>query len=347
MIAVTLAARLRAAAGASRYRFEGGFSSAKGEGIAARIPFRLSPAFESRREMTIRTPWLGILCGLLTAVIWGVQAVVSRHAMLTGLTPADVTILRFVTAAAVLLPWALRHMRPFPVGALGWRRAWVMALLVGPLYSLLLVGGAYFAPALHNSIISPGLIPVFTALLVFLVTGERAGRMRLIGLGIIVAGIAIFSRDALAMASSRPDAWIGDLLFVLVAFLWSIFGLLARRWGASSLEITATSCLLAVPLLAVIALALPVNMTRVPFAELLLQAFYQGVLVGVVALYLYARTVATLGAARTTLFLPLVPIVTAAASALLLAESPSPMELVGMAAVVTGMLVAFRSPSVG
>ena len=35
------------------------------------------------------------------------------------------------------------------------------------------------------------------------------------------------------------------------------------------------------------------------------------------------------------------------ASALLLAESPSPTELVGMAVVVTGMLVAFRSPSVG
>ena len=297
--------------------------------------------------MTTRTQWLGVLCGLLTTVIWGVQAVVSRHAMLVDMTPADVTILRFVSAAAVLLPWALRHMRPFPVGSLGWPRAWVMALLIGPLYSLILVGGAHFAPALHSSIISPGLIPVFTALLVFLVTGERAGRMRLTGLGIIVAGIAIFSRDALAMAPSRPDAWIGDLLFMLVALLWSIFGLLARRWGASSLEITASSCLLAVPLLGVVALTLPINMMRVPFAELLLQAFYQGVLVGVVALYLYARAVATLGAAKATLFLPLVPLVTAAASALLLAESPSQMELVGMAVVVAGMLVAFRSPSVG
>ena len=101
------------------------------------------------------------------------------------------------------------------------------------------------------------------------------------------------------------------------------------------------------PLLGVVALTLPINMMRVPFAELLLQAFYQGVLVGVVALYLYARAVATLGAAKATLFLPLVPLVTAAASALLLAESPSQMELVGMAVVVAGMLVAFRSPSVG
>ena len=297
--------------------------------------------------MTSRAQWLGILCGLLTAVIWGVQSVVSRHAMLIDLTPADVTILRFVSAAAVLLPWALRHMRPFPVGSLGWPRAWVMALLIGPLYSLILVGGVHFAPALHSSIISPGLIPVFTALLIFLVTGERAGRMRLIGLGIIVIGIGVFSRDALAMAPSRPNAWVGDLLFVLIAFLWSIFGLLARRWGASSLEITAASCILSVPLLAIVALALPIHMARVTFAEILLQALYQGVLVGVVALYLYARTVATLGAAKATLCLPLVPIATAAASALLLAETPSPAEIVGMAIVVTGMLIAFRSPSTG
>lgn len=297
--------------------------------------------------MTSRAQWLGILCGLLTAIIWGVQSVVSRHAMLIDLTPADVTILRFTSAAAVLLPWALRHMRPFPVGSLGWPRAWVMALLIGPLYSLILVGGAAFAPALHSSIISPGLIPVFTALLIFLVTGERAGRMRLIGLGIIVLGIGIFSRDALAMTPSRPDAWIGDLLFVLIAFLWAIFGLLARRWGVSSLEVTAASCLLSVPLLAIVALALPIHMSRAPFVELLLQALYQGVLVGVVALYLYARSVATLGAARATLFLPLVPVATAAASALLLAELPSPTEIVGMGIVVSGMLIAFRSPSVG
>ena len=297
--------------------------------------------------MTTRAQWLVILCGLLTAMIWGVQSVVSRHAMLIDLTPADVTILRFVSAAAVLLPWALRHMRPFPVGSLGWPRAWGMALLIGPLYSLILVAGASFAPALHSSIISPGLIPVFTALLIFLVTGERAGRMRLIGLGIIVLGIGIFSRDALAMTPSRPDAWIGDLLFVLIAFLWAIFGLLARRWNVSSLEVTAASCILSVPLLVVVALVLPIHMARAPFAELLLQALYQGVLVGVVALYLYARSVETLGAARATLFLPLVPIATAAASALLLAEVPSPTEIVGMAIVVAGMLIAFRSPSVG
>jgi len=297
--------------------------------------------------MSSRTQWLGILCGLATMVIWGVQSVVSRHAMLVGLSPADVTILRFLAASAVLLPWALKNMRPFPVGSIGWGRAGIIALLIGPLYSMLLVGGASFAPALHSSIISPGLIPVFTALAVFLVTGERAGRMRLLGLGVLVIGIAIFSRDALAVTAARPDAWIGDLLFVLVALLWTIFGVLARRWQLNSIEITAASCLLSVPLLPLLVLTLPVNLVHVPLPEILLQAVYQGVLVGVVALYLYTRSVEMLGAGRATLFLPLVPVVTATTSALLLAESPTTTELIGMAVVITGMLIAFRSPSAG
>ena len=297
--------------------------------------------------MVFRTQWLGILCGLACAVIWGVQAVVSRHAMLVGLTPGDVAILRFVAASAVLLPWALKNVRPFPVGRLGWRRGWLMAVLIGPLYSMILVGGAYFAPALHSSIISPGLIPVFTALLVAIVVGERPGPLRLAGLVVIVLGIAVFSRDALLSVPSRPDAWIGDLLFVLIAVLWSVFGLLARRWGANSMEITVASCILSLPLLGIIAVAMPIHMASVPAGELLLQALYQGVLVGAVALYLYARSVEALGAACATLFLPLVPVITASCSALLLSEAPTPTEMVGMAIVVTGMLIAFRSPSTG
>ena len=137
------------------------------------------------------------------------------------------------------------------------------------------------------------------------------------------------------------------LLFVLIAMMWSVFGLQARRWGASSIEVTVASCVLALPLLGIVAVALPVHMAQVPLTEVLLQAVYQGVLVGVVALYLYARTVAMLGAARATLFLPLVPVVTASCSALLLAEYPSPAEIAGMAVVISGMLVAFRSPSTG
>lgn len=186
----------------------------------------MSPAAPASSRLAI-----GFACGILAAAIWGVQAVVSRQSVADGLSAGDVTILRFLAAALVLLPFAIRRLKPFPVGRLGWKKALILTAIVGPSYSLILVGGAHFAPALHSSVISPGLIPVATALLAVLVLGERISRLRVIGLSIIVAGIVVFSFEAIANTPTREGAWIGDLLFVLIALLWSVFGLLARRWG--------------------------------------------------------------------------------------------------------------------
>lgn len=294
---------------------------------------------------TPQRSWLGFACGVLAAVIWGVQAVVSRQSVADGLTTADVTILRFAAAALVLLPFALRRMRPFPVGRLGWRRALILTAIVGPSYSMVLVGGAHFAPALHSSVISPGLIPICTALFAWIVFGERASPVRLIGLGVIVLGIAVFSLDALANTPTREGAWIGDLLFVLIAILWSAFGVLCRRWKADAVDVTMATCLLSVPLLPVVALVMPVQMAQAELAAIALQAVFQGLLVGAVALFLYTQAVTLLGAARAALFLPLVPVVTALSGTLFLGESPSVTEMAGMALAVIGMTLAFRARS--
>ncbi|WP_147283629.1 DMT family transporter [Bosea caraganae] len=290
--------------------------------------------------------WLGFACGAGAALIWGVQAVVSRQSVADGLTAADVSILRFLAAGLVLLPFALRRLRPFPVGRLGWKRALILTALIGPFYSAILVGGAHFAPALHSSVISPGLIPVCTALFAWWVFGEKPGPGRLAGLGVIVLGVALFSLEALGSAPARPGAWIGDLLFVSIAVLWASFGLLARRWGADAIEVTMATCLLSVPLLPVMALLMPVNLAHVAWPAIVLQALYQGVIVGAAALFLYAQAIALLGAGRAALFLPLVPGVTALSGFLLLGERASMTEIAGMALAIAGMVIALRSRSV-
>ncbi len=289
--------------------------------------------------------WLGCLCGAGAALIWGVQAVVSRQSVADGLTAADVSILRFIAAALVLLPFALRRLRPFPVGKLGWKRALVLTALIGPSYSMILVGGAHFAPALHSSVISPGLIPVCTALLAWWILGERAGHGLLLGLGVIVLGVMLFSLEALGNTPTREGAWIGDLLFVLIALLWATFSLLARRWRADAVEVTMATCLLSVPLLPLVALLLPVNLGQVGWGPILLQAVYQGVIVGAGALFLYAQAIVLLGAGRAALFLPLVPAVTALSGYLLLGERASPTEIAGMALAICGMVIALRARS--
>ncbi|MDP3601420.1 MAG: DMT family transporter [Bosea sp. (in: a-proteobacteria)] len=297
-----------------------------------------APAAQARRRL-----WLGIGCGLLTSLIWGVQSVVSRQSVADGLSAADVTILRFVVASLILLPLARRRMRPFPVGALGWRRALILTALAGAPYALVLVGGATFAPALHASVIVPGLIPVMTVALAFLVLGERPGPLRLLGLALVLAGIGAFGWQAFGESGAGANAWIGDLFFVTNAVMWSVFGLLALRWRTDAIDVTIATCLLSLLILPVFAATMPIRLGEVAWSAIALQALYQGALVGVGALFLYTKSVELLGAGRATLFLPLNPVVTALAAILLLGEYPSPVEIAGMVLVIAGMSVALRA----
>lgn len=288
---------------------------------------------------------LGLGCGLLAALIWGGQSVVSRQSVADGLTATDVTILRFGVAALIVLPFAWRRMRPFPVGRLGWRRAIVLTLMVGAPYSLLLITGSAFAPALHTSVISPGLMPVFTALFAWLLLGEKPGRQRLAGLGVLVAGIALFAWATLAGGPSLRTTWIGDLCFAGTALIWSLFGLLARRWNVAAIDVTIVTCLLSVLLLPILPLVTQTRLGEAAIGPILLQGLYQGALVGIGALFFYAQAITYLGAARAVLFTPLVPAVTAVAAWVLLGESIAPLEALGMTIAITGMVVALRAPS--
>jgi drug/metabolite transporter (DMT)-like permease len=201
----------------------------------------------------------GIACGLATSLVWGVQSVVSRQSVADGLTAADVTMLRFCVASLLLLPIALKRMRPFPVGQLGWGRALILTVLAGAPYALVLVTGAAFAPALHSSTITPGLIPVLTVGFAYAFAGERPGAARIIGLAIVLAGIAAFSWEGFGELRPGEQVWIGDLIFMLNALMWTAFGLLARRWRADPIDVTIATCLLSLLVLPVFALTLPIR----------------------------------------------------------------------------------------
>jgi drug/metabolite transporter (DMT)-like permease len=286
-----------------------------------------------------RTLWLGIACGTACAAIWGVQAVVSRQSVIDGLTALDVVSLRFVVASLLLLPAALRR-RPFPVGPLGWRRAVIVTLLAGASYSVLLVGGIAFTPALHGAVVAQGLIPVFATLIGLLFLGDRPRAGKLGCLALVLAGIALFGWEGF-VGTANEGAWRGHLLFALGAVMWAGFGALTTRWRLHPVATTATVSILSLPMLPVFALVLPMHLTRVGIGPILLQTLYQGVAVGVVSLVLYSRTVALVGPVGASMFITLVPVTACLAAIPVLGEWPTGFELAGMTAVIAGLMLSF------
>jgi drug/metabolite transporter (DMT)-like permease len=272
------------------------------------------------------------------------QSVISRQAIVDNLTAADVTFLRFLVTGLLVSLIALRQ-RPAVVGRLGWPRALVLTLLAGAPYSLVLVGGLNFAPALHHAVITPGLIPLFSMVLAAIVFGERSSATKWTGIVLIVFGTAAFSWQALANAPMREGAWRGDVLFVVAALMWAVFGLLSRQWNADPVETTVSIGVLSLLSVPIWAFAMPMQLAEASLRAILLQALYQGVIVGVVALFLYARVVALVGAVQAALFLPVVPCVVAIGGWFVLGERPSAWELLGMLIVIVGMIATLRPGS--
>ena len=95
---------------------------------------------------------LAVAAGIAAALLYAGQFVISRWSFQRTLTPWDLAAVRFVVAGSLLLPIVVRHGVRNAAG-IGWRRAIVLATIVGAPYTLILFAGLALAPASHGALI--------------------------------------------------------------------------------------------------------------------------------------------------------------------------------------------------
>ena len=281
---------------------------------------------------------LGAAAAVAAMLIYGGQFVVSRWSMQRTLSPWDLAAVRFTVAGLLCLPFVLRRGAGVSGG-----RLLVLAAAVGAPYTLILFAGLSLAPAAHGAIIVTGGTPVLSALLTWIWLGERPRTTLVAGSLAIVAGLILVSMPGLrAAAGSR--VWLGDLCFAGAGVLWALYTVCARRWQVEPLRVTAAVwalALLYVPLYAVLAGG---RLVQAPRGEIAFQAVYQGVGVAITALVLYSWAIRILGAPVASLFMPLTPVFGVLLAVPILGEVPSAVQVLGMLAVLGGMVVASSRP---
>lgn len=293
-------------------------------------PASAGPALDRRRAV-------GVLCGLLSVILFSSFTLASRLGLSASLTLPDIAALRFGIGGTLLLPVLLRH------GLTGVRRrdAALLALLGGLGFALAAYSGFALAPAAHGAVLLHGTLPLTTLALLGWGARRRRTTVQKLGPAIIAAGILLMALDSWAGASARQ--LLGDGFLLLASLLWSGYGVLSRRLRlppAQGAAIVAVFSMCA--FLPVYALWPGKALFQVAPHELLVQALVQGVLIGAVSIFVYTRAVASLGPATTALFTAAVPCVTTLAAIPLLSEHPSVTGIAGVAAVTCGMIVSLR-----
>ncbi|MFD1951574.1 DMT family transporter [Sphingomonas arantia] len=297
-----------------------------------------SPSAQNAQASQLRAGWA---YGLLAAVIWGGYLAVSRHGIAAGLGAADLAFIRYGVAGPLLLPWLLRHS-PLTLAGIGWRQGVVLSLLAGPLFVLVGASGFRFAPLAHGAVIQLGTVTLMSAVLAWLLVGERLSATRILGLGILVAGLAVIAGPSLVAGGS--DAWIGDLLFALAGMMWALFTVLQRQWAVPPLAATAAVSVLSAIIYSPLYLWLhgTTALLRADAVLIAEQILVQGILSGVVALFAFGRAVQILGAGRAALFPALAPAVAIMLGIPLTGEIPDATQIAGLLILSAGLAIAVR-----
>ena len=289
--------------------------------------------------MTAPNLTTGLLAAIGVIFIWSGFIVFSRAGVVSGLTPGDIVALRFAVAGLITLPfawaWWPRHLS-FGTQAL--------LALCGPgfFYSMLMFTGLAKASAAYGGVFSNGSLPIFTMILVLLVSGERPSRPHLIATGVIVTGAALLGWRG--MAESGPDVATGIALFLTASAILSVYIYGVRRWQLTPRQALAVVNIPnAVIFLPLWWLALPSTMAGAEPLTVLLQALFQGLGPGFLALILFSLAAYHLGPGPTSAVSASVPATATLLAIPVLGEIPAPIEWAGIAVVTVGLGMLLRA----
>ena len=300
-------------------------------------PARLSAHRVETGESRLFRTLTGCSLALLAVAVWSGWMVITRVAVTSTLTAEDLAALRFGFAGILLLPVVWR--RGFALDRVGWRGLLVMVLGAGVPYVLLASHGLKLATAAEAGVLIPGTIPLFVALISVVTLHETIGQVARLGLALITAGVVLIVTPALLDAAGWQLAGYG--VCMVSSVLWAAYTIQARRIGLDALHATAIITVISAALfLPIYALLAGEGLRAASWSEIVVQLVYQGPLTGIVALLVYTRAIALLGATRTAAFTALLPLTTLVLGILVLGEWPSLGDRAGAVLAAVGVLLA-------
>jgi len=295
---------------------------------------------EGRRRYAI-----GIVCGISMSAFGAIYTASARYGVLHGLTPYDLTAMRFGVAALLLAP-VFAGMGFVGLGGLGWRRALILTACAGPTFSLLLFTGLRFAPLAHGAVITPATIALVGLILAAIFFRDHPDRNRWMGIVMIIAGLAALGGDGL-LHGSGWQMLAGDLMFIGAGIVWAIFGTLLRHWRVNPMRASAAVAVLSavafIP--CYLAFADLGGWQRAGTGQIVLQLLIQGVLAGFANLVLFAKTVEILGPAIAALFGAMVPALSVLTAIPILGEYPNWLQWSGLIVISIGLALSLVRPS--
>ncbi|MHA2066602.1 MAG: DMT family transporter [Candidatus Thorarchaeota archaeon] len=288
--------------------------------------------------------WLAVLT---ITVLWA-SSLIFAKIVFVELTPITFVALRYTLACPILIPMAhsVRRRQESPDDPRKHWKVLVAAGLAGPFVSQVMQYIGLNMTTASDAVLLLNFTPVFAVILAAVVLDERITVTKLLGLTMATFGaIIIVFNPALVDPLISPTRLIGDIMIIASTFFFAINAIIGKIAvkSVSSVSVTLYSTLSAVPFLwlsAAIFEDLSVLFT------LSLQAWVIVMWIGFVntalAFMLYYESMKHIEASKVQIALNLIGVWGVLLSIPILGEIISPLQILGGAITVIGVIMVQR-----
>jgi drug/metabolite transporter (DMT)-like permease len=284
---------------------------------------------------------------ILVAMFWAGNVVLGRG-IAGAIPPITLNVLRWTIGLGLLLPIAWPHLagkgdilrKHFP-------ELVVLAVPSIAIYNTFIYIGTRTTTAVNAGVIV-GTMPIAILVLASLAGEERLTTRRAVGIAISFAGVVlVIAKSALGVVHGLSFS-SGDLFITGSVISWAVYSILLRRFAIPLGAFALLAVLSAIGL----ALCIPfcawelLQGERILWsAETLAAVVYVGIFPSVIATIFWNSAVAQVGAGAAGVFTNLIPVFSLILAVVLLSESITTFQLVGMGLIFTAIWLVSEQTS--
>lgn len=279
---------------------------------------------------------------VLSSLFWAGNFVLGR-AVKASIPPIGLAFWRWSIALAVMLPFALPHLRAqWPLVRANWRPLAVCGILGVSCFNTFVYIGLHSTPAI-NALLVNSVIPVLIVVLSRMLAYTPVTRLQAGGVALSLAGVVIIICRAdtgllLSLHINRGDLWV---LLAVVSWAFYTFLLRKRPAGLHPLSFLCSIVAIGLCVLAPFYVWEASGGARVG-TDLATcgSILYVGLFPSILAFIFWNQAVGEVGPSKAGLFLHLMPVFGAILSFLFLGESLHLYHLGGMGLIFAGIYLA-------
>lgn len=281
----------------------------------------------------------GHLAAFVTILIWG-TTFISTKVLLRTFTPIEILLIRFLIGYAAL--WCVR---PHRLKVADQKQEWYFAAagLCGITLYYLLENIALTYTLASNVGVIISIAPFFTAIFAWLfLRDKRPGARFFLGFLMAMSGILLLSFGKDTDLQINP---IGDLLGIAAAVVWAAYAILTKKSSSFGYDtILATRRIFFYGLVFMVpiswAMGVHVELQDLAAGGVLPNLLFLGLGASALCFVTWNTAVKHLGSVKTSVYIYMVPVITAVTSALVLRERITAAAVCGIILTLTGLFLS-------